>query len=117
VYLSRLALTNFRNFRSLELSLPAGMVLLMGANAQGKSNLLEAAYLLAIAKSYRATSERELVHWEAFEEADSTGPGQGLITGEVELKGGHLHESNEKEEPTRRFGFHLIGSPARRTRL
>ena len=90
MYLSRLALTNYRNFRSLELSLPTGMVVLMGANAQGKSNLLEAAYLLAIAKSYRATSERELVHWEAFEEASSTGLGQGLITGEVELESGHL---------------------------
>lgn len=90
MYLSRLALTNFRNFRSLELSLPAGMIVLMGANAQGKSNLLEAAYLLAIAKSYRATSERELVHWEAIEEASSTSPGQGLITGEVELESGRL---------------------------
>ena len=36
-------------------------MLLQGGNAEGKSNLLEALYVLAIAKSYRATSERELV--------------------------------------------------------
>ena len=36
-------------------------MLLHGGNAQGKSNLLEALYVLAIAKSYRAASERELV--------------------------------------------------------
>ena len=36
-------------------------MLLHGGNAQGKSNLLEALYVLAIAKSYRAASDRELV--------------------------------------------------------
>ena len=36
-------------------------MLLQGGNAQGKSNFLEALYVLAIAKSYRAASERELV--------------------------------------------------------
>ena len=36
-------------------------MLLRGGNAQGKSNLLEALYVLAIAKSYRAAHERELV--------------------------------------------------------
>ncbi|MBI4200664.1 MAG: AAA family ATPase, partial [Chloroflexi bacterium] len=65
MYLSRLALTNFRNFRHLELELPHGLVFLVGANAQGKTNLLEAAYLLAIAKSYRTNVEREMIHWSA----------------------------------------------------
>ena len=51
----------FRNYERLDLTLAPGMVLLQGDNAQGKSNLLEALYMLAIAKSYRATSERELV--------------------------------------------------------
>ena len=39
------------------------MVLLQGANGVGKSNLIEALYLLAIAKSLRASSDRELVRW------------------------------------------------------
>ena len=48
------------------------MVLIQGNNGQGKSNLLEAIYILAIAKSPRAATERELVHREAFtEEAHS----------------------------------------------
>lgn len=41
------------------------MILLEGANGQGKSNLLEAAYLLAIAKSNRASMDREMVRSEA----------------------------------------------------
>ena len=61
IYISRLSLLGFRNYEKLELELAPGIVLLQGGNAQGKSNLLEALYVLAIAKSYRATSERELV--------------------------------------------------------
>ena len=41
------------------------MVLLQGNNGHGKSNLLEAVYLLVIAKSQRASTERELVRRES----------------------------------------------------
>ena len=44
------------------------MVLVEGGNAQGKSNLLEALYILAIAKSTRARADRELVRWQATPE-------------------------------------------------
>ena len=63
--LTALSLSNFRNFGALELTLPEGLVLLVGENAQGKSNLLEGIQLLAIARSYRAIKERDLVRWEA----------------------------------------------------
>jgi len=53
-YISRLSLTNFRNLVELELDLPIGVSVFYGANAQGKTTLLEAIYLLAIARSYRA---------------------------------------------------------------
>lgn len=90
VYLSRLALTNYRNFTDLELGLPAGMVFILGRNAQGKSNLLEAAYLLAIGKSYHANTDRELIHLKALQEVPSPGSGQALITGDVEHRDGRL---------------------------
>jgi DNA replication and repair protein RecF len=57
VYCRRLELVDFRNFAALELDLPAGPVLVLGRNAQGKSNLLEA--LLALA-SGRGRSHRTL---------------------------------------------------------
>jgi len=41
---------------------------LQGDNAQGKSNLLEAIYLLATSRSPRATNERELINWSALRE-------------------------------------------------
>ncbi len=45
------------------LELGPGLAVFQGANGQGKSNLLEAAYLLAVARSPRTASDRELVNW------------------------------------------------------
>ena len=58
--LTHLSLTNFRNYARLELDFAAGASLLVGDNAQGKSNLLEAVGYLATARSFRASAEREL---------------------------------------------------------
>ena len=66
--LSQLALTNFRNYPHLELTLGPGITLLYGNNAQGKTNLLEAIFYLATARSPHAGAERELIRWGASEE-------------------------------------------------
>ncbi len=63
MYISHLSLTNFRNYATQEIDLPAGAVVLCGDNAQGKTNFLEAIYLLATSKSPRASAHRELVNW------------------------------------------------------
>ncbi len=80
--ISRLTLTNFRNYSSLDLALPEGLVVLHGDNAQGKSNLLEAIELLALARSHRATNDREMVHWAALQE-----DGYALLATQVQRKG------------------------------
>ena len=61
MYVSHLSLTNFRNYHHLELDIPAGLLTFSGGNAQGKTNLLEAVYLLSIAKAYRANGDREAI--------------------------------------------------------
>jgi DNA replication and repair protein RecF len=68
MHIRHLSLTNFRNYTRLELTLPARAVLLHGANAQGKTNLLEAIYYLATSRSPQATSDRELINWIADQE-------------------------------------------------
>ena len=82
--LSRLILTNFRNFAALDLALPPGVVVLCGANAQGKTTLLEAVYLLAIARSFRAENEREVVNFAAARD------------GQQALVGGHLERDDQR---------------------
>jgi DNA replication and repair protein RecF len=61
-----LSLTNFRAYARLEVSLPEGALILVGANAQGKTSLLEAIYFLATAQSHHATSDRQLINFLAL---------------------------------------------------
>ena len=72
MYLKHLSLRNFRNYQELELEAPPGLLVLHGENGQGKSNLLEAVYLLALTRSHRAESERELIRFEALSEMPYT---------------------------------------------
>jgi DNA replication and repair protein RecF len=59
--LERLMLADVRNYPSLEFTPAAGLNVLVGANAQGKSNLLEAIGLLGTGKSFRTARESEIV--------------------------------------------------------
>jgi DNA replication and repair protein RecF len=65
MYVSRLVLQNYRNYESLELPLSPGASLFTGDNAQGKTNLLEAIYLLATTRTPRSSSDSDLVRWDA----------------------------------------------------
>ena len=59
----RLALTGFRSYEALELAFPPGAQVLFGANAAGKTNLLEALVVLGTGRSHRTASDPELVSW------------------------------------------------------
>src|SRR5947207_5835368 len=59
-----LSLLHFRNYSALRHDLAPGLNVLVGSNAQGKSNLLEAVYLLATTKSMRGGRDLELVQWD-----------------------------------------------------
>lgn len=65
--LLELRLSNFRNYESLHLEPDAGLNLITGENAQGKTNLLEAIYLLATGRALRAGKDEELIRWGAAE--------------------------------------------------
>lgn len=67
--LHHLSLTNFRNFIRLETDIPAGATLIVGANAQGKTSLLEAIYYCSSGISFHASSDRQLINFLALEEA------------------------------------------------
>src|SRR5580693_989500 len=60
-----LKLTSFRNYRELYFVPGEGLNILYGANAQGKSNVLEALSLLATTRSLRAGRESELISRDA----------------------------------------------------
>lgn len=63
MFLSFLQLINFRNLNKQELIFNAGVVIFYGDNAQGKTNLLEAIYLLSTTRSFRTRSDHQLIKW------------------------------------------------------
>lgn len=65
MYLTHLSLTDYRNFTRLSLDVPRGMLLLVGANAQGKTSLLEAVYFLATFSAFDAESDRQTINFIA----------------------------------------------------
>jgi DNA replication and repair protein RecF len=63
--LCRLWLRDFRNYTRAELSFAEGVTVFVGPNGQGKSNLLEAVYLVATGRSHRTAHEAEAIRWGA----------------------------------------------------
>ena len=61
MYIKNIKLNNFRNYENQEIELQNGINLFFGNNAQGKTNILEAIYLCAIGKSFRAKKDKELI--------------------------------------------------------
>ncbi|WP_047983436.1 DNA replication/repair protein RecF [Ornithinibacillus californiensis] len=64
MHIEELKLTNYRNYQDLEMTFANKVNVIIGENAQGKTNLMEAIYLLAFTKSHRTSKEKELIRWD-----------------------------------------------------
>jgi DNA replication and repair protein RecF len=92
VRIGRLSLGSFRSYERLEVEFPTGPQVLFGANAAGKTNLIEALVVLGRGASHRTSTDAELVAWGAslarvegvVEPAAATGGGERV---EVALAG------------------------------
>ncbi len=63
MFLKYIELKNFRNYKELKLNFNSNKILLIGKNAQGKTNLLEAIYYLSNLNSMRTKSDTETIKW------------------------------------------------------
>ncbi len=63
MYITRLELDSFRNISSGEISFGSGINVICGKNAQGKTNIAEAVYYLACAKSFRGATPKEMIYF------------------------------------------------------
>ncbi|MBL7496737.1 DNA replication/repair protein RecF [Frankia sp. CNm7] len=61
MHVTHLQLVDFRSYPALELTLPPGVVTFVGANGQGKTNLLEAIGYLATLGSHRVSTDAPLI--------------------------------------------------------
>ena len=86
MWIRHLSLTHYRNYARQDLDLCQGPLLLLGANAQGKSNLLEAVFLLATTRAERAAADGDLIDWAALDEAQPV----ARVTAQIERRDGPL---------------------------
>lgn len=63
MYIESIELKNYRNYESLSLELDQGTNIFYGDNAQGKTNILEAAYLCGTTKSHRGSRDKEMIRF------------------------------------------------------
>ena len=80
MYLKKLKLNNFRNYIDFEQIFNHPKTIIIGQNAQGKSNILEAINILATSESERAEKDSALVYWDKE---------YALIFADIESKAGH----------------------------
>lgn len=64
MYIERLLLKNYRNYDELDISFENKVNVILGENAQGKTNVMESIYVLAMAKSHRTSNDKELIRWD-----------------------------------------------------
>lgn len=81
MFLKNIQLQNYRNYSELDLQTANKVNVFLGPNAQGKTNLLEAIFVLALTKSHRTSKDKELIGWQAE---------TARITGEVDKKYGSI---------------------------
>ena len=64
MYIEKILLKNYRNINKSYLNLDPNLNIFIGNNGQGKTNLLEAVYLMATTESHRTNRDSELIQWE-----------------------------------------------------
>ena len=65
MYLDHFVVQNYRNLEKIDTKFDPNVNIFIGKNAQGKTNLLEAIYFLALTRSHRTNTDKELIHFGA----------------------------------------------------
>lgn len=66
MYFKEIDLTNFRNYENQRIDFHHKVNIIIGENAQGKTNLLEALYIMSLGKSFRTSKDNEMIRFGAI---------------------------------------------------
>lgn len=87
MWLTDLTLTNFRNYETLSAEFSPHLNVFLGQNAQGKTNFLEAIYVLALTRSHRTRTDKDLISFgrKAFSLSGTISRHSGKLPLELQL--------------------------------
>lgn len=107
MYVDHLTLADYRSYRSVDVALQAGVSVFIGANGQGKTNLVEAIEFLSTLTSHRVASEVPLVRAGAERAVVRAGVRAGLgddrrILLEIEINPGKANRARLNRSPLSR---------------
>lgn len=86
MFIKKLMLINYRNYKKLDIDFGKSVNVFIGDNAQGKTNILESIYYCAFAKSHRTTRDRELINWNGEETYITLGVGRDRLDKKIDIK-------------------------------
>jgi DNA replication and repair protein RecF len=103
VHVSSLSLRNFRSYASLDLSWEPGVIVLLGANGQGKTNVVEAVHYLSTLSSHRVATDAPLVRAGAdrAQLAARLHSGERSLALEIDLNTGAANKARVNRSPVR----------------
>lgn len=64
MYIESLKVKNYRNYNDTDIHFENKVNVILGENAQGKTNIMESIYVLAMAKSHRTSNDKDLIRWD-----------------------------------------------------
>lgn len=64
LYIKEITLTNYRNYTKTTIPFENKVNVILGENAQGKTNVMESIFVLSMAKSHRTSNDKELIKWD-----------------------------------------------------
>lgn len=85
MFIKKLMLMNYRNYENLNIDFGKNVNVFMGDNAQGKTNILEAIYYAAFAKSHRTSKDRELISWNSNRSFISLSVGKERLDKKIDI--------------------------------
>ena len=103
--IKKLQLSNFRNYEGLTIEFSEGVNLLYGDNAKGKTNILEAVFMIATTKSIRGSKDKDMIRF---------GQEEAHICAFVE-KGGIPHKMDIHLRKNKKKGLAVDGIPVKRS--
>ena len=83
--LRKLILRNFRNYDNLELTFHSNLILFVGPNAAGKTNILESIFMACTGRSHRTPRDKELIKLGKKETLIRTKAEKQLGTSEIAI--------------------------------